>query len=171
MSAALQLPILWAAQSKSAANQLGLLQQAVHHIQKRPPPSATPTELPKPLVSYAFYRRHTEKLIHRYLVASMTIGRAPTLLGETIDRGFASCRPIKTFEDALIFVLDIETCLKRLSRLDREIISRIIVQENTQEEAAANLGISSRSLGTKYPEAIDRLTANLIKADLLSLPD
>jgi len=109
-------------------------------------------------------------MLRRYLYASMQVGRAPSILGEPIARGWASSRPIRTFEDAVIFVLDVETCLNKLGSLDRLLISRIVIQEYTQTEAATLLGMSNRSVSYKFPLAIDRLTEKLLEAGLLVLP-
>jgi DNA-directed RNA polymerase specialized sigma24 family protein len=78
---------------------------------------------------------------------------------------------VKTFEDAVIFVLDVETCLKRLGSLDRQLLCRIVIQEYTQTEAASLLGMSSRTIAYKLPQAIDHLTEKLLEAELLVLPD
>ena len=86
--------------------------------------------------SLAFYRKHTESMLRRYLYASMQVGRAPSILGDPVARGWASSRPVRTFEDAVIFVLDIEKCLSQLGSLDRELLSRIVLQEYTQAETA-----------------------------------
>jgi hypothetical protein len=67
----------------------------------------------------------------------MQVGRAPSILSDPVARGWASSRPIRTFEDAVIFVLDIEKCLSQLGSLDREMLSRIVLQEYTQVEAAS----------------------------------
>ncbi len=64
-----------------------------------------------------------------------------------------------------------ERCINRLSVTDRQLISRIVLQEYTHAEAAELIGISLRSVCTKFPRAIDRLTEDLVKADLLILPD
>ncbi len=109
-------------------------------------------------------------MLRRYLYASMQVGRAPSILGDPVARGWASSRPIRTFEDAVIFVLDIENCLNELSSLDRLMLSRIVLQEYTQAEAAQLLGMSPRAISYKYPAAIDRLTEKLLKAGLLVLP-
>jgi hypothetical protein len=69
---------------------------------------------PEPVVSLGFYRKHTESLLRRYLYASMQVGRAPSILGDPIARGWCSSRPVRTFEDAVIFVLDVEKCLNQL---------------------------------------------------------
>ena len=122
------------------------------------------------VVSLGFYRQHTARLLRRYLYASMQVGRAPSLLGDPVGRGWASSRPIRSFEDALIFVLDIEQCLNRLDLLDREVLCRVVLQEYTQVEAAALLGMSVRTIAYRFPQAIDRLTELLLAAGLLVMP-
>jgi len=124
----------------------------------------------KPPANLAFYRRHTESLLRRYLYASTQVGRAPSILGDPVGRGWASSRPIRTFEDAVIFVLDIENCLSQISILDRELLSRVVLQDYTQEETALMLGIGIRTVGYRFPLALDRLTEKLLAADLLVLP-
>ena len=117
MSAVLQLPLLWAARSGSASLQPQLLASAVHHIQKQLPQGAIHSEAEtevqgeapnEPVTTWAFYRKHTERLLRRYLYASMQVGRSPDLLGASVGRGWVSSRRVRTFEDALIFVLDVE---------------------------------------------------------------
>jgi DNA-directed RNA polymerase specialized sigma24 family protein len=100
----------------------------------------------------------------------MQVGRAPSILSDPVSRGWASSRPIRTFEDAVIFVLDIEKCLSRLSLLDREMLGRVVLQEYTQVEAASMLGMGVRTISYKFPLALDRLTEKLLEAGLLVLP-
>ncbi|MDR3792709.1 MAG: hypothetical protein P4L03_04935 [Terracidiphilus sp.] len=173
MSAALQLPSLW-----------GVAQTRAVRQPAAPRPVAVPATKPvrfiresapkpkaEPLVSLGFYRKHTESLLRRYLYASMQVGRAPSILSDPISRGWASSRPIRTFEDAVIFVLDVETCIAALGAFDRQMISRIVLQEYTQAEAASMLGISLRALSYKFPQALDRLTEILLEKDVLILPE
>jgi hypothetical protein len=138
-SAALSLATIWAVGPEPAAS------AALKHDWPRPVrtaavPAADPDPLPP--ISLAFYRKHTESLLRRYLYASMQVGRAPSILSDPVARGWASSRPIRTFEDAVIFVLDVERCLDRLSTLDRQILSRVVLQEYTQAEAATLVGMS-----------------------------
>lgn len=167
MSAALQLPMIWAAgnvqQERGRENQSGA-KFATHRE------AGLEKDESLPEISLAFYRKHTEKMLQRYLYASMLVGRAPAMLGEPIARGWASCRRVKTFEDAVIFVLDVERCLNRLGDGDRALLSRITLQEYTHAEAADLLGFSVRAISYKYPMALDRLTELLLKAGLLILP-
>ena len=166
MSAALQLPMVWGASSA---------QPAWHENARTRPetPAAKPAAKQPdagPVVSLGFYRKHTESTLRRYLYASMQVGRAPSILGDPIARGWCSSRPIRTFEDAVIFVLDVEKCLNQLGSLDREMLSRIVLQEYTQAEAASLIGMSVRTISYKFPQALDRLTEKLLEAGLLVLP-
>ena len=170
MSAALQMPMVWGA----------AVSQPVWEEDRRkwePKPAARaevkpPAEAPAngSLVRLAFYRKHTEKMLRRYLYASMQVGRAPAILGDPIGRGWVSSRPVHTFEDAVIFVLDVETCLNQLSSLDRQMLCRVVMQEYTQAEAATLLGMSQRAMSYKFPLALDRLTEKLLNTGLLVLP-
>ena len=170
MSAALQLPTLW-----GSANSQLIWQEERSRREQKPEPgfqSKSPAKdgAAQPVVSLAFYRKHTESMLRRYLYASMQVGRAPSILGDPVGRGWVSSRPVRTFEDAVIFVLDVESCLKQLGSLDRQMLSRIVLQEYTQAEAAILLGMSVRTISYKFPQAVDRLTEKLLKTGLLVLP-
>jgi hypothetical protein len=166
MSAALQLPMVWGTSSSQLA-----WQEDGRNWEKKPaakPATKAPAEAP--VVSLGFYRKHTESMLRRYLYASLQVGRAPCILGDPIARGWCSSRPIRTFEDAIIFVLDVERCLNKLETLDRKMLSRIVLQEYTQAEAASLLGMSVRTISYKFPKALDRLTEKLLESGLLVLP-
>ena|SRR5579859_6338330 len=170
MSAALQLPVIWGSASPQAAwTQIAEKQQRdANAPQRRIVPSQS--RVPELDASLAFYRKHTENMLRRYLYASMQVGRAPEILGNSVGRGWVSSRPVRTFEDAVIFVLDIERCLDKLSHLDREMLSRVVLQEYTQAEAADLLGMGVRTVSYKFPQALDRLTQLLLDSGLLVLP-
>jgi DNA-directed RNA polymerase specialized sigma24 family protein len=100
----------------------------------------------------------------------MQVGRSPSILGDPVARGWVSSRPVKTFEDAVIFVLDVESCLDKLGSLDRQLLSRIVLQEYTQAETASLLGMSVRAICYKFPQSLDKLTELLLESGLLVLP-
>jgi hypothetical protein len=169
MSAALQLSTVWGACQAQNAWRLQLATQpSVPRGARLPSPAEGARTAP--VVSLAFYRKHTESMLRRYLYASMQVGRAPSILSDPVSRGWASSRPIRTFEDAVIFVLDIERCIEQLGSLDRQLISRIVLQEYTQAEAATLIGMSVRAVSYKFPQALDRLTEKLLASGLLLLP-
>ena len=70
----------------------------------------------------------------------------------------------------MIFVLDVERCLERLSPLDKQMLSRVVLQEYTQAEAASTLCMSARAMSYKFPQAVDRLTEKLLAAGIFVLP-
>ncbi|MDR3725213.1 MAG: hypothetical protein P4K83_12110 [Terracidiphilus sp.] len=172
MSAALQLSSLWGvAQARTACQTASPRPVAVPAAKAvRFVREAAPKPKAEPLVSLGFYRKHTESVLRRYLYASMQVGRAPSILSDPVARGWASSRPVRTFEDAIIFVLDVEKCIAALSYFDRQLISRIVLQEYTQAEAAALLGFSVRAISYKFPQALDRLTEIMLEKDVLILP-
>ena len=171
MSAALQLPIVWGTTARKVVRVAApptKPQQKVQPTGEKEKQETAQREAPEP--SLAFYRRHTESMLRRYLYASMQVGSAPSILGEPIGRGWVSSRPVRTFEDAVIFVLDVEQCLKRLNVLDRYLLSKVVLQEFTHGETAAMLGMSMRAVSYKVPKALDRLTEKLLESGLLVFP-
>ena len=114
-----------------------------------------------------FYRMYTERLLGRYMRTSMQMGRSGSVLGNLVVRGKASHTGVRSFEDAIIFVHDMDNCLKKLDRGSRELLSRIALQEFTQQEVAEMLGVSARSVVRRYLEALDRLTVILLQVQLL----
>lgn len=118
-------------------------------------------------VEFAFYRKYTEGMLRRYMYQSMEIGRMPSMLGNCSFRGKSSNGRRRSFEDSVIFVHDIETCLKRLDGFARELVGYIALQEYTQAEAAERLGLSVRTVVRRYADALDKLTAMFLQRDLL----
>jgi DNA-directed RNA polymerase specialized sigma24 family protein len=167
MSAVLQLPVWEINTFEAAWPTWGSRRERRLAIRAE---AAAQRRLQRPPANMAFYRRHTESLLRRYLYASMQVGRAPSVLSDPVGRGWASSRPVRTFEDAVIFVLDIERCLEKLESFDRELLSRVVLQEYTQAEAAALLGMSVRTISNRFPLALDRLTEKVLEAGLLLLP-
>jgi hypothetical protein len=101
----------------------------------------------------------------------MLVGRSPALFSEHIVRGYASNRPVHTFEDCVIFVLDVEKGLAQVSALDRVLLNRLVLQEYTLAETALLLNKSQRIVGLRLADALDRLTAILIDNGTLKIPN
>jgi hypothetical protein len=133
-------------------------------------PKSLPTAArSEPIETLAFYRKHTEALLRRYVKTSLDIGRTPSLLGNCMFRGRVSSRQLHSFEDRVIFVFDIEKCLKQLDKFSQEVVARIALQEYSQVETATLTGQSLRSIVRKYGEAIDRLTGVFLEYELLNI--
>lgn len=123
----------------------------------------------KPKPELAFYRKYTEAMLRRYMRLSMSVGRMPALLGHDAFRGKMSTYRVTSFEDSVIFVYDMEKCLKRLDAFSQDLIRRIALQEYTQSEAAGLLRVSLRTIVRRYGEAIDSLTQILMEYRLLNI--
>ena len=169
MSAALQLPMVWGSGFADTVCQIENREKKPRQ-RDREKEGRTAAAI-EPVINVGFYRRHTESLLRRYLYASTQVGRAPSLLNSPVSRGWASSRPVRSFEDAVIFVLDVETCLNRLDEVDKQLLSRVVLQEYTQEETAVMLGMCTRTVSSRLGKALDRLTQQLLAAGLLIIPE
>jgi DNA-directed RNA polymerase specialized sigma24 family protein len=118
------------------------------------------------------YRERTVGLLKRYLRLSVEVGRLPSLLGREFFRTRVTSYSVSTFEDAVIFVHDVERSLEKLDEFEKELIAKIVLQDYSQEEAAHLLGCWRRTVGRRYPEALDRLSEIFLEGGLLQrLPD
>lgn len=149
MSAALTLPYVWATAKEEAAERSRSL---------------------RPLGGLAFYRKRTEILLRRYMSVSMDMGRVPSVMRNLEFRGRGSSYRIRNFEDAVIFVIDVERCLKRLDGFSQELLARIALQEYTQAETAVLMKQGVRTVTRKYGEILDRLSSIFLERKLLA-PD
>jgi hypothetical protein len=131
---------------------------------------AMPLWRAKPLGGLAFYRKHSVALLRRYLSVSMELGRTPCVLGNMVFRGRVSSYRMKSFEDLVIFVFDIEKCLKQLDRSTQAVIGHVALEDYTMLETAGITGDSQRSVSRMYGEGMDKLTRIFLEYGLLD-PD
>lgn len=115
----------------------------------------------------AFYRKYMEGMLRRYGVMKLQKGRVPSLLGRELFRGKVTSYKVHGFDDVVIFVHDVEQCLKLLDAEQQGLVYRVAVQEYTFGEAAAMLKWSLRSTKRRYNEAVDELTAIFQKRGLM----
>lgn len=148
MSAALMLPYVWA--------------ESLHEDEQ-------PVTASAPEGGIAFYRKRTELLLRRYMLVSLQAGRVPSVIGNDVFRGKATSYRMHYFEDMVIFLFDIEKCLKRLDPSGRELIARIALQEYTQEETAQLVGQSFATIKRKYSDALDELSRIFLDLGLMEI--
>lgn len=115
----------------------------------------------------AFYRSYTEAMLRRYGVLRTESGRVPSMLGRDLFRGRVTSYRVHAFDDVVIFVHDVERCIKLLSPRQQRLIHRIGVQEYTFGEACRMLGMSQRTVQKHYWEAVDELTEVFLRKRLL----
>ena len=113
------------------------------------------------------YRGRTVKMLRRYMRYSIETGRLPSLLGREFFRAPVTPYNMVTFEDRVIFVHDMETCLNKLDDFSRELIGRHILQEHDQEATARLLHCTSRTVRTYVPMALDLLSEILLEVGLM----
>ncbi len=114
------------------------------------------------------YRKRTVGLLRRYMRLSIEVGRLPSLLGREFFRTRVTSYRAGTFEDAAIFVHDVERSLEKLSEFDKKLIAKIVLQEYPQEEAARLIGCGRRHAVRRFPEALDRVSELFLKRGLLT---
>jgi hypothetical protein len=113
------------------------------------------------------YRDYTVLLLKRYCRMSIDMGRLPSVLGREFFRAKVSSYKMSTFEDAVIFVHDMERCIGRLSATEQRLVAGLVFLEYSQREAADLLGIPRATVARQYNDMLDRLASVLLKARLI----
>jgi len=113
------------------------------------------------------YRERTLGMLRRYHRLSVEVGRLPSLLGREFFRTRVTSYHAGTFEDAVIFVHDVARGLDKLGAFEHKLIAKIVLQNYTHNETARLLGCWRRTVGRRFPEALDQLTDIFLEAGLL----
>ena len=154
MSAALViLPMVWAT----------VAQPEIHAVVEIVAPVTPVVTSP----GMAFYRKYTEGMLRRYVRLSMEAGRAPSLLGREMFRGQVTNYSVQGFDDVVIFVHDVQSCVAELDEGHQHLIRRIALQEFTLEETASLLRLPLRTVHRRYGNALDELTEIFLERKLL----
>ena len=152
----------------SAAAQLLPWIQASIASRELPPALEPARNRPRPVSpELSFYRKYTEGMLRRYVSMSMEAGRVPSLLGKEMFRGKVTHYEVHGFDDVVIFIHDIESCIRRLDDDQQWLIRRIALQQYTQQEAGHMLGLKRQTIIRRYNDAMNRLTAVLLEVRLL----
>jgi hypothetical protein len=161
--AVVMLPWVWAVEE--TGNSVETHVRVSGHGAPRIEAEAQPGARPK--VEVAFYRKYTQAMLRRYLRMSMEAGRVPSLLGREMFRGNVTSYRVHSFEDVVVFCLDVERCLAKLTPEEKDLIRRVALQEYTQAETAAVLGMGVRHVCRQYAAALDRLTWMFLEGGML----
>ena len=120
----------------------------------------------------ALYRMRTEGLLRKYLRMSVELGHLPSLLGREFFRTQVTCYGTNTFEDAVIFVHDVDRCLEKMHKRYQEVVARLFFQQYTNEETAKLMNCDHRTLVRWRVDALDLLTSMFLEKELLKkMPD
>jgi len=114
------------------------------------------------------YRERTIALLRRYLRISIEVGRLPSRLGRELFRSKVTSYRMSSFEDAVIFVHDVERALHQLDAFGKDLVAVIIFQDYSQDEAAEVLHCARRTVCRGFPEAVDRISELFLEGGLLN---
>lgn len=128
---------------------------------EEPPPQ------PEAEPEICLYRVRTRSLLRKYAVLSVETGRLPAVVGREFFRANLTSYPQHSFEDAVIFVHDVERCLERLEPFSRQLIALIAIEDFTEDEAAHVLRCPLRNIERRLPEALDRISDDFLRVGLL----
>lgn len=118
------------------------------------------------------YRSRTMALLRRYARASVEVGRLPSLLGREFFRSRVTSYSMRSFEDTMVFVTDMEHTLEKLDALDKKLVAMSALEEYTIAEISRTLGRSERTVERLLHDAIDGLSQSLLAHGLLEkMPD
>ncbi len=120
---------------------------------------------------WAFYRKYTEAILRRFMRCSLQSGRVPSMLGKEMFRGKVTSYRMESFDDLLIFVHDVDKCIRRLEPLQQILLTRIAIQEYTPEETAEMLHAKRTTIMRRYDESLDLLTGVFLHVGLLKTVD
>lgn len=113
------------------------------------------------------YRRKTVALLRRYGRASVEVGRLPSLLGREFFRTRVTSYGRGSFEDVVIFVIDVERAVERLDTFYKQVLAMNVLEEYSVGEVARLLGRTHRTIERSLQEALDELTKLLLAAGLM----
>ena len=125
--------------------------------------------LPQPALEFSIYRGNCIALLRRYFCMSVEVGRLPSILGRECFITRTEDYHTHSFEDTVLFVIDVERCLDRLYLFDKELIACIILQEYSEDEAVKILHCSLRTIERRLPDALDFLTETFLQNGILIL--
>jgi hypothetical protein len=113
------------------------------------------------------YRGRTAAMLRKYMRYSLETGRLPSLIGREFFRSKVTSYRVTTFEDRVIFVHDMETCLERLTEFSGQVIARSILQEHDLPATARLIHCNEKTIRRAIPMALDELIEILLEVGLL----
>lgn len=114
------------------------------------------------------YRGRTIALLKRYLRLSIEVGRLPSLLGRELFRSKVTSYRMSSFEDAVIFVHDVEGVLDQLDDLGKDVIAVIAFQDYSRDEAAEVLRCGRRTVCRHFMDTVDHISELFLEGGLLN---
>jgi hypothetical protein len=117
------------------------------------------------------YRARTVAMLRRYMRHAIETGRLPSLLGREFFRAKVTAYTVVTFEDRVIFVIDMERCLEKLDEFSRELIARRFLEEHNLPSTARLVHCNEKTVRRLTEMALDVLSEILLDVGLLESVD
>ena len=115
----------------------------------------------------SFQRARTMALLHRFLRTAMSVGRVPSLVGREIFRARVRSSPPSAFEDAVLFVCDVEKCVAQLEPLEQRLIAYCILENRSEWEASRQFHASQGFISRHLANALDTLHLTFCQRGIL----
>jgi len=113
------------------------------------------------------YRGRTIAMLRRYMRYSIETGRLPSIVGREFFRSKVTSYTVVTFEDRVIFVHDMETCLAKMDEFSQQLIARHILQEHDRCATARLLHCNEKTVRRLTPMALDVLSEIMLDVGLM----
>ena len=119
-----------------------------------------------------YERARTIALLHRFFRTALQLGRMPSLLGREIFRSRMRNLQARAFEDAVVFVCDVERCLLALEPFDQRLLAFCILQDRSEWEAARCFHMAQGEVSRRLSYTLDLLHETFCHLGLLPrIPD
>jgi len=118
----------------------------------------------------SYERVRTMNVLHRFFRMALMVGRMPSLLGREIFRSRVTSLPARAFEDAVVFVCDVERCLRDLEPLEQRLIAFCVLEDHSEWEAARRFQRSQSDVSRRLGQTLDLLHETFCRVGLLKRP-
>ena len=114
-----------------------------------------------------FERARTMALLHRFFRTALLLGRMPSVLGREVFVTRMVHKPASAFEDAVLFVCDVERCLQQLDPLDQRLIAFCVLEDHSEYQAARVFHRSQGEISRRLGRTLDLLHDTFCRLGLL----
>jgi len=113
-------------------------------------------------------RMRSIALLQRFYRTSLQLGRMPSVLGGAAFRSRIHPRSPRTFEDAVVFVCDVDRCLRSLEPFDQCLIAFCVLEDRSEWEAACRFRCPQSEVSRRLGYVLDLLHETFCRLGLLS---
>lgn len=114
-----------------------------------------------------FERTRTMALLYRFLRTALSLGRMPSLVGREIFRTQVRAHPPAAFENAVLFVCDVEKCLSELEPFEQRLIAYCVLENRSEWEASRQFRASQGFISRRLSHALDFLYVTFCRRGIL----